>query len=33
MCRFRLQYESLDYQWVDKVTFPAKKNKLVDGCF
>ena len=26
MCRFRLQYETLDYQWVDKVPFPAKEQ-------
>ena len=26
MCRFRLQYETLDYQWVDKVIFPAKER-------
>ena len=26
MCRFRLQYETLDYQWVDKVTFLAKEQ-------
>ena len=26
MCRFRLQYETLDYQWVDKVIFPAKEQ-------
>ena len=23
MCRFRIQYETLDYQWKDKVTFLA----------
>ena len=23
MCRFRLQYQSLDDQWIDKDTFPA----------
>ena len=26
MCRFRLQYETLDYQWLDKVIFPAKEQ-------
>ena len=23
MCKFRIQHETLDYQWKDKVTFPA----------
>ena len=27
MCRFKLQYESLDYQWEDKVIFPAGQLK------
>ena len=26
MCRFRIQYETLDYHWKDKVTFPAKED-------
>ena len=29
MCRFKLQYESLDYQWEDKVTFSA--GEISDG--
>ena len=26
MCRFRLQYQTLDDQWVDQLTFPAKEQ-------
>ena len=26
MCRFRLQYQTLDDQWKDKITFPAKEQ-------
>ena len=30
MCRFRIQNETLNYQWKDKVTFPALEQS--DGC-
>ena len=26
MCRFRLQYQTLDDQWKDKIIFPAKEQ-------
>ena len=26
MCRFRLQYQTLDDQWIDQLTFPAKEQ-------